>query len=228
MDSRRLSNKSFHLIGKFESKREINNIIKGLGGSVWRRNCSQLPTDLILAPTETIFQEDKIRNEAQEFKEKGVEFQHNLKWLLDLWDKDTGRKPNESLSSTRTTESNIMIPSRQIVSATPPLIDIMTERSGEGQENLLSTRTHPTVRETVPSTIPSNTQHKAMKAIVEPIFTRQHAPAGAQNRDIERSRVLCKNQVLRPPLKRAGEVSIPCIPDVRLYHTILGHRRQCD
>lgn len=228
MDSRRLSNKRVHLIGKFESKKEINNIIKGLGGLVWRRNCSQLPTDLILAPTQTKFQEDKIRNEAQEFKEKGVEFQHDLKWLLDLRDKDTGRKPNESLNSTRTTESSITIPSRQIVSTTPPPIDITIERSGEGQENMLSTRKHVAVRETVPSTIPSNAQHKVMKAIVEPIFTRQHAPTGAQNLDIERSRVLCKKQVLRPPLKRAGDVSIPCIPDVRLYHTFLGHRRQCD
>ncbi|CZR49627.1 uncharacterized protein FPRO_14894 [Fusarium proliferatum ET1] len=78
---------------------------------------------------------------------------------------------------------------------------------------MLSTRKHVAVRETVPSTIPSNAQHKVMKAIVEPIFTRQHAPTGAQNLDIELSRVLCKKQVLRPPLKRAGDVSIPCIPD---------------
>jgi hypothetical protein len=228
MDSRPLSNKRFHLIGTFESKKEIHNIIKGLGGKVWRHNCSQPPTDLILAFARTKFQEAKICNEAKQFEEKGVKFKHDLKWLLDLWGEETGRKPNESLSSTRATESDIIIPSRQIVPATPPPIDITIERSGEGQENLLSTRTDLAVRKTVPNTLPSNIQDKVMNAIVEPIFTRQRAPAGAQNRVIERSRVLRKKEVLRPPLQRAGEVSIPFIPDVRLYYTFLGHRRQCD
>ncbi|KAF5968213.1 CMGC CLK kinase [Fusarium coicis] len=215
MDSLPLLNKKFHLIGKFHiSRTEIHNIIKGLGGKVWRHNCSQPPTDLILACAKTKLQDDKISKQAKEFEEKGVKSQHDLKWLLDLRDEETGGKPNESSSSTGKTESNFSIPSRQIVPATPPPVDITTERAKEGQESLLSIRTDLSVSNSVPNTLPSNIQDNVTKAIIEPISTRQCAPADDHNRVVERHRVIRKKKILRPPVQRAGEVFVRFEPDL--------------
>ncbi|EXK75734.1 CMGC/CLK protein kinase [Fusarium oxysporum f. sp. raphani 54005] len=74
-------------------------------------------------------------------------------------------------------------------------------------------RTDLAVSKIVPDTLPSNIQDKVTTAIVEPICTRQCDPVGAHNRVIERPRVLRKKKVPRPPLQRAGEVSVRFEPD---------------
>ncbi|KAG7402497.1 Dual specificity protein kinase lkh1 [Fusarium oxysporum f. sp. raphani] len=74
-------------------------------------------------------------------------------------------------------------------------------------------RTDLAVSKIVPDTLPSTIQDKVTTAIVEPICTRQCDPVGAHNRDIERPRVLRKKKVPRPPLQRAGEVSVRFEPD---------------
>ncbi|KAJ0136988.1 Uncharacterized protein HZ326_20028 [Fusarium oxysporum f. sp. albedinis] len=217
-DSRPLLNKTIHLIGRFRhTKTQLREKIEDLGGKNWRKGCKQPPTNLILAPATTVKKELSIQNEVSKFVGRFGNISAeviDVDWLLDKHrDWQNSEKPNESLRSTGQTESYISIPSRQIAPVTPPPADRTTDRAREGQENLLSMRTDLAVSKIVPDTLPSNIQDKVTTAIVEPICTRQCDPVGAHNRVIERPRVLRKRKVPRPPLQRAGEVSVRFEPD---------------
>lgn len=222
-DFRPLSGKIIRLIGIFKkspSRKDLQKIIESLGGQNWRRRDNLPPTDLILACHRTVKQQREIKTENDRLRKEGSGDKiHTPGWLADIWNTKIGKKHNvESLSCTGPRGSSIEIPSRHIVSVIPPPADTRIKRAKEGPKGACFLAVDHALGATNPNTVSSSSQYKFTEVIIEPM----RAPADAQNRVLERPRVLCTDKTSIPPPERAGEVDVKFIPDVSLslYHSI--------